>query len=199
MNRIRPITFALLAATALTAGACSDKTTIVEPPAIVEQPTTMMRDLPADTGSTGHYTFFRLKDSTIVPLADSNSTKWDLAFNSTSILTNGGANGPGEGGSILLTGMEFDTLGSAPESGYTAGAVAKDWYTYTGSTGTPPHTILMKPGVVLVIKTAEGKYAKLQIQSYYKGAPANLTGAEPSRYYTFRYFYQPNGSRTLKN
>lgn len=48
-------------------------------------------------------------------------------------------------------------------------------------------------GKIIVIKTNDGKYAKLEIVSYYK----NITGSE-TPYYTFNYKYQPNGSRTLE-
>ena len=47
------------------------------------------------------------------------------------------------------------------------------------------------PGRVLVVRTADGRYAKVSIQSYYKGAPASPTQASESGYYTFRYVFQP--------
>lgn len=53
----------------------------------------------------------------------------------------------------------------------------------------------MKPGVVLAIRTADGRYAKLQITSYYQGgAPVPAEGAR-ARFYHFRYIFQPDGSR----
>lgn len=110
-----------------------------------------------------------------------------------------GTEGRERGGSRLLQGVEFDTLSSAPAGEYATGDVSKEWYTYTGPTGTPPHAILAKPGMVLLLRTADGRHAKMQIISYYKGAPASVTGTEPARFYTFRYFYQPDGSSTLSN
>lgn len=190
------VLFAILST--MIVGACSD-TAVVEPPPLPEQPTTLMRDVPADTGKTGHYTFFRLRDSSIVSLADSATGSWDIAFNATSIITNSGTRGPGGAGWRLLSGVEFDTLSSTPAGDYSTADVSKEWYTYTGPTGTPPHAILANPGIVLLLRTADGKHAKLQIISYYKGAPASPAGTEPARFYTFRYFYQPDGSRTLSN
>jgi hypothetical protein len=71
------------------------------------------------------------------------------------------------------------------------------WYTYTGATN------LVAPiaGKVIVVKTAENRYAKFEILSYYKGAPASPApepaGADKDRYYTFRYVYQPNDTRVF--
>jgi hypothetical protein len=55
----------------------------------------------------------------------------------------------------------------------------------------------MNPGVVLGVRTADGRYAKMQIVSYYKGGASVPTGAEGelARFYTFRYVFQPDGSR----
>lgn len=188
---------ALVPLCSLATGCGSD--TVVEPPPTQNQPTTIVRDLPADTGNTGHFTLFRLADSSVVPAGDSATTRWDLGFNGTTIITNGGDRGPGNGGALLLTSVDFDTLGTAPVDGYTAGGVAKEWYTYTGATGVPPHTILIKPGVVIVLRTADGKHAKLQMISYYKGGPVSPSGTEQGRMYTFRYFFRKDGTRTLKN
>jgi hypothetical protein len=59
------------------------------------------------------------------------------------------------------------------------------------------------PGRVMVIKTANGKFAKIEILNYYKGGvtpPATATDSEKSskqRFYTFRFAYQSNGSKTF--
>jgi len=50
---------------------------------------------------------------------------------------------------------------------------------------------------VIFLKTAEGKYAKLEILSYHKGAPAAPIPTSEARHYTFRYVYQPDGSTKL--
>ena len=75
----------------------------------------------------------------------------------------------------------------------------KGWYTYDG----PNNLITATPGRVLVIRTASGKYAKVEILNYYKGGVTPITTASDSikafdsRYYTFRYSYQSNGSTTF--
>jgi len=50
---------------------------------------------------------------------------------------------------------------------------------------------------VIFLKTAEGKYAKLEMLSYHKGAPAAPIPTSEARHYTFRYVYQPDGSTKL--
>lgn len=165
---------------------------------------TTVRDLPADTASQKVFTYFSLKDSAMVTADDSAGSKWDLAFSGTSVRINGGTGRVGQGGAMVLKNTDFDTLSEAPESGYAIDTSAtqlavKGWYQYTGATGMPPHTILPIAGIVLVVKTAEGKYAKVQVLSYYKGNPQIGTATpEKARFYTFKYFLQPSGSRKLK-
>ena len=160
----------------------------------------VVRDIPADPDRKDIFTYYSLRDSAIVSPADSNSTKWDLAFKSTTVLTNSGISGPGQGGAIILTATDYDTLSAAPESGYVqdqAGlpAIGRAWYTYTGP---PNHHILMNPGVVLVIRTADGRYAKLKFTSYYKGGEAIPSTGAQSRFYNFTYTFQPDGTRSLR-
>ena len=56
------------------------------------------------------------------------------------------------------------------------------------------------PGKVLVFRTRNGNYAKVQIISYYKDAPSNPdASSDESRYYTFNYVYNPNeGEKSLE-
>ncbi len=159
----------------------------------------IVRDVPADTGSVDAFTYFSLRDSAIVSPADSNSTKWDLAFKSTTVLINGGSSGPGQGGAIVLTATDYDTLSTVPQTGYLQDQPGQPaisgWYTYTGP---PNHHILMNPGVVLVIRTADGRYAKLKFTSYYKGGEAVPSAGAQSRFYNFTYTFQPDGSRLFR-
>ena len=68
------------------------------------------------------------------------------------------------------------------------------WYTYSGP---PAHLITPIPGKVLVFKTRDGKYAKVEILSYYENAPANPDiSVHATPYYTFNYVYQPNADVT---
>ncbi len=189
---------------------------------IYELPVTAITvsNLPADTVlginaitgmpfSAGKYTFYSLERNTIVPNADSASAKWDLAFVGTKILINGGTSGTGLGGAFIYKGL-FDDVktisndsvfktDNAPASFAVTYGSGKGWYVYDQLTS------LVTPlaGRVLVIKTASGKYAKLEIINYYKGGVTLPTTASDNdklskqRYYTFRYTYQPNGSKSF--
>ena len=152
-----------------------------------------------ETIGTGHYTFFSLKNNAIVPSTDSATTKWDIAFNATTIITNSGSSGPGTVGVQIYTGL-FENLTDAPESGYTQDASAahaiatgsgNGWYNYNSTT----HVISAIPGRVIVVKTNDNTYAKIEIISYYQNAPAAPLNTDIARYYTFRYVYQEDGTQ----
>ena len=203
---------------AFTLFACSktSDTTVVNNTPVTATVKDLMADtvlgLDAKTGmpySAGKYTFYSIENNTIVSNADSATTKWDLAFASTKILINGGTSGTGKGGAFIYKGLFEDIKTIAPDSvfktdnaptayAFTTGS-GKGWYTYDGAN----NLITPIAGRILVIKTASGKYAKLEIQSYYKGGVTlspTATDAEKltkQRYYTFRYTYQPNGTTTF--
>jgi hypothetical protein len=198
--------------------ACSKKEeTIVLP---VGVSTLTVNDLAADTvtglgadgrpQSAGTTTYYSLVDNKAIASTDAASTKWDIAFSSTKILINGGTSGPGIGGAFVFKGL-FDALKTIPlDSNFAtdntnAASFAiplgsgKAWYTYDGL------TTLVSPiaGRVLVIRTATGKFAKIEILNYYKGGvtlPATASVNDKlfkQRYYTFRYAYQPSGSKSF--
>jgi len=146
----------------------------------------------------GHYTLFSFKTGDVVAISDSASTKWDIGFRSTSIIVNGGTSGPGNAGVVIKSAV-FDDVREADASGYAQdnGAVyaipagsGNGWYNYDATT----HIISPIAGKVFVVRTAEDKYAKFEIISYYKDAPAQPDANSVSRYYTFRYVYQSNGT-----
>ncbi|NSL88715.1 hypothetical protein ECE50_017875 [Chitinophaga sp. Mgbs1] len=58
------------------------------------------------------------------------------------------------------------------------------------------HIVYTFPRVIL-IKTAKGKYAKLQILSVYKDSPANPDRDNKTGYLSFRYAIQMDGSKKL--
>jgi hypothetical protein len=149
--------------------------------------------------STGKYTFYSFKNG-VIANTDSATLKWDVAFKATTILTNGGTSGIGQGGASVLSGI-FDEVKTIPststfaQDSKTSYAIptgsGKGWYNYDGANN------LISPiaGKVLLIKTADGKYAKMEILSYYKGSPVSPTSSSVSRYFTFRYVYQPDGTQ----
>jgi hypothetical protein len=215
-TKLRKIAMGLGLCVALVA--CSKKEeTIVLP---VSVSTLTVNDLAADTvtglgadgrpQSAGTTTYYSLVDNKAIASTDAASTKWDIAFSSTKILINGGTSGPGIGGAFVFKGL-FDALKTIPlDSNFAtdntnAASFAiplgsgKAWYTYDGL------TTLVSPiaGRVLVIRTATGKFAKIEILNYYKGGvtlPATASVNDKlfkQRYYTFRYAYQPSGSKTF--
>lgn len=154
------------------------------------------------------FTFYSLESNKIIASTDSASTKWDLAFKGTTILTNGGTSGPGKGGAFVYIGLydgvtavhadsTFKT-DNAPTYAITTGS-NKGWYVYDGMN----NLINPIPGRVLMIRTANGNYAKVEILNYYKGGvtpsatASDAIKSSEQRYYTFRFTYQPNGSKTF--
>jgi hypothetical protein len=174
--------------------------------------------LPADTivgvsngqpVGTGKFSFFSIESNSSIASVDSNSKKWDIGLRGTTIITNAGTSGPGSGGAFVYTGT-FDELktisadstfrtDNAPTSYAIPLGSNKGWYVLDFVT----NLLSPIPGRVLVIRTANGKYAKVEILNYYKGGTtpaANATDAEKSskqRYYTFRFTYQSNGSKSF--
>lgn len=183
--------------------ACSDDNTN-NPGNNIPQSVTVS-ELNCDTTGGKVWTFYSLRENKEIDRADSATNKWDIAFDKTNIISNSGVRGPGNGAIQLLKGVNFADLSEAPESGYFAEdeltplAIEKSnpekWYNYSGP---PNHTITPKPGFVIVMKTADGKYAKVRIISYYKGVPQAPDFNSIPRYYTFEYVYQSDGSRNFK-
>lgn len=165
-----------------------------------------VEDLPADPDTTtgggrpqgyGQFAFYDLRDSTIVlhsdesNRSDSASTEWDIAFRSTDVIVNGGPNGPGDGAAYVAETAFQDLIQVAPDS-LTRYAV-EDWYTYNANGN---HLIRPTPGRTIVVRTADGEsYAKIRILSYYEGNPDDPAESDAeSRYYTFEYVLQTEGS-----
>jgi hypothetical protein len=207
---------AMVLGVSVTMLACSkDDTAVVVPVTSIT-----VRDLAADTvtglgvdgrpQSAGTTTYYSLVDNKVIASTDAATTKWDIAFLSTKILVNSGTSGPGFGGAFVFKGL-FDDLKTIPKDSTFATDNAnassfaipfgsgRGWYTYDGL------TTLVNPiaGRVLVIRTAAGKYAKIEILNYYKGGVTLSANASVNdklfkqRYYTFRYAYQPSGSTTF--
>ncbi|TAH18997.1 MAG: hypothetical protein EAZ08_10080 [Cytophagales bacterium] len=155
------------------------------------------------SGGTNRFTLFSFANNAIVANADSASNKWDVGFRGTTIIVNGGAIRTGQGGAFIYTGL-FDELKEVPSTATFAQDNAPTslaipttsgmgWYNYN------PATMIITPiaGKVLVIRTGDGKFAKMEILSYYKDSPTTITLTTPQRHYTFRYIYQPNGTKVF--
>ncbi|OGW07460.1 MAG: hypothetical protein A2W77_03100 [Nitrospinae bacterium RIFCSPLOWO2_12_39_16] len=162
---------------------------------------------PNDVGEnlTGEITYtinaFSLKDwiyfdfskGAVVSISDRTSSDWDMGFRRAKIISNSGASNPsGRGGIAAIENAEFVSVMEAPESGYmidisknaleTENPVIDRWYLYNYMT----HELKPKKNIY-IIRTADGKYVKIQIMKFYC---EGLAGC-----YTIKYVYQGNGSR----
>ncbi|MCB0501245.1 MAG: HmuY family protein [Bacteroidetes bacterium] len=187
-------------------GTCVDTTTA--PPLVTVK---TANDIPADVNMNETKTYFSLATGQIIDSADISATNWDIAFAGTSIFLNGGSSGNGTVTAQVLSATLFTELETAPTTGYvtddesgTGLAIptgsGNGWYSYVGP---PTHKIEPIAGVVIMLKIANGNYAKMEILSYYQGNPdlSQYTVSppvEPSRYYTIRYAVQTDGSTSLK-
>ena len=154
----------------------------------------------------GKFTFYSLETNSIVPSTDSASNRWDLGFRGTTIITNSGSSGPGQGGAFVWTGLFADLKSIPADSTFRVDAApnyaipvgsGRAWYTYSQA----EQLVRPIPGKILVIRTSSGKFAKVEILNYYKGGVTPAVTEPDSvkyklqRHYTFRYTFQPNGSR----
>jgi hypothetical protein len=118
---------------------------------------------------------------------------WDLAFRRSRIISNGGPAFVGQGGIADLGAVPFGSVAVAPARGYqptatgqdTVNPAIADWYDYSFTSH-----ILTSKRHDYAVRTADGRYAKLEILSYY------CPGARPGCV-TFRYVYQGDGSRGM--
>jgi len=144
-------------------------------------------------------------------MATTSTTAWDIAFRGTTIIINGGVSfgttdepaRTGNGAVYIANGTMASVVNvnttsliqdSADRYAIITGS-GNGWYTYAGA---PTHLIAPTPGKILVVKTRDGKYAKVEILSYYKSAPSTPDAfTDADKYYTFNYVYQPNEGVTI--
>lgn len=143
------------------------------------------------------WAYFSFSKGRTVDIKDHTYLDWDIAFNRANFISNGGAtNQKGIVGIINLGRVDIDSVYLAPETGYVQDSSwfglnrnkeLNKWYIYR----TKNHRLDSK-GDVYVIRTIDGKYAKMRIIDYY------CEGGE-SACITIEYFYQPDATRNLKN
>ena len=184
---------------------CGDDELLLEPIEVM-----IVTNLQASTSSgpgdppAGNFVKFNFAKQTVVEGDD-----WDIALRATTILVNGGFAGAddepsrsGVAAGYVAVGS-YGSIKSVDESllvqdSETAKAIptgsGNGWYNYD------PQTYLITPiaGRTLVFKTHNGRYAKMEIQSYYKDAPENPNAfTSVGQTYTFNYTYQPNEGVTM--
>ncbi|WP_417799539.1 HmuY family protein [Tenacibaculum sp.] len=150
---------------------------------------------------SGEFVKFSFKTGEVV-----TGNNWDIAFRGTTILVNGGEktgisgepDRTGNAALVVVDGVFSEITSVTNDFNFVQDkegnlALPKGtWYTYSGP---PQHKISPVAGKIIVVKTTDGTYAKIEILSYYKDMdssnssnPAN-SGAQ---YYTFNYVYNPN-------
>lgn len=128
----------------------------------------------------GAFTKFSFSQNTTV-----TDDSWDVAFRGTTIIVNGGSaigitDEPTRtgNGAVSIVNNTLDAVTTIPDvSSFVQDATntyaiptgsGNGWYNYNSTT----NLITPIAGKVFVIKTHDGKYAKMEIISYYKDAPA---------------------------
>lgn len=157
------------------------------PPDPVEQGDLRVGPRTVTVDASGAWRYFDFSRGSVVE--GPGPLDWDVAFSRFRILTNGGAGFGGQAGVLPLGHVPFDSVTRVPDGGYTRVAEAADsvnpalerWYDYSFTS----HLLRPKP-VVYALRTADGRYAKLEILGYY------CPGAQPGCV-TFRYVYQGDG------
>lgn len=155
-------------------------------------------------GSKTEFTKFSFSENKVV-----TNDNWDVAFSTTTILVNGGVkmsdiepNRTGSGAASIVSGTFasvtlYPAASTFVQDAATAYAIpkgsGKGWYNYDMTT----HIISPIAGKVFVVKTHDGKYAKFEILSYYKDAPATPDATSVSGFYTFNFAYQANSTTTF--
>lgn len=154
---------------------------------------------------SGAFTKFSFSENKVV-----TTDKWDIAFRGTTILVNGGTkigitDEPERTGqaAVSVVSEKFASVTAVPaaatfkQDASTVFAIpigsGLGWYDYNGAT----RIVTARAGKVFVVKTHDGKYAKFEILSYYKDAPAAPTATSEGRFYTFNFVYQANSTTTF--
>lgn len=171
------------------------------------------KEATVDASTSGTWKYFSFEKGAEVTVTDpENDLTWDIAFQRYYIKTNSGVSGNGNGGVFKTDSKDISTVKQAPTSGYTAdkketvqlgyppvntelsynsiisggmksvnGYVAYD--PALAAQGKSPYTVNKW---VYVVKTAKGKYVKLQVVDY---LDAKNKGGHPK----FKYVLSSDG------
>lgn len=198
----------IVAMLSFVAVSCSDNNDIVPDEVVAKQIVNLHASAEGRGSYTGDFAKFSFKTGEQVTGDD-----WDIAFRATEIIVNGGKKGAlledidrtGDASLTIVSGVFSEVTEAPADSEFKQDqedllALPRgSWYTYQGP---PTHKITPNTGLVYIIKTIDGNYAKMEIRSYYKDMD-DSNSADPmssgSRYYTFDYVYNPNvGDKNFK-
>lgn len=194
----------ILAALLMGVVACDDSSTDSNP----DDNNDKSKEVMIDATAWDTWTYYSFSQGKEVEISDpSTSMDWDIGFHRYDVRLNCGASGPGNGGSIDLGVIDFNTLSQVPISGYIENdsidiievfimppdlvtvpgdTVMASWMNFTG-----PPPVYTVTNNIFAIKTADGKYVKVWLKSFHN------ENAE-SGYVTMEYVYQPDGSNVFE-
>jgi hypothetical protein len=149
------------------------------------------RTFTVDASSSDRWTYFSFSRGTVVE--NPGPLDWDLAFRRFRIIVNGGEGFRGIGGARNLGAEELESVSLLPDGGYegtragtdSVNAVLDRWYHYSFFSH-----LLSPRGDVYAVRTADGRYAVMEMVGYY--CPGAIPGCV-----TFRYLYQGAGGRAM--
>ena len=158
----------------------------------------------ADTSATGNFVKFSFLEGGIV-----TNDKWDVAFRGTTLIVNGGEKAhndqpdrTGDAAVYIATGsmseinsvdtnrlLQDNSSGSAILNNIMIddlGVSGQGWASYSFST----HLFSPRAGRILVFRTHDNKYAKMQIIYFYDSLNPDTGSGDIGGFYTFNYVYQ---------
>ncbi len=156
---------------------------------------------------SGKFTYFSLRENKVITGADTLTNKWDIAIREFYIKINGGTSATGGGdAAAYIANSTFDAFTAIPAGAsdfmkdnapnYAINPAPGTWYTYSPST----FLALPVPGKIFVIRTADGRFAKMEITSLYRnGVTPDVTASPVQKalnqfFYQFRFVFQADGS-----
>jgi hypothetical protein len=173
-----------------------------EESATIETTLEKTTEITVSASPVGNYTFFSLSEGKEIPATDSNSTKWDFGLRDLTFIINNEASGPGKAYVKIINQPYSDVTNAAVNDWRYDTTTSKkaitsfrEWATYARQVLSP------LPGKTFLFVTALGKFAKMEmikadaLNSNGEIIPPGTSGAFPTKFkYTFRYFYQKNGT-----
>lgn len=162
-----------------------------------------------DATAYDKWVYFSFADEKVVMVTDfSTSSAWDIGFHRQDIRINCGKSGIGQGGTYNAGKVDFTSVAEALETGYALNdsiEILEAFVMPPVYVIVPGDTLLAKwidisygqsgpeynySNNIYVIKTADGKYAKIWLKDYFNDN--SETG-----HITMKYAYQPDGSMKL--
>ncbi len=151
-----------------------------------------------DARSKDVWAYFDFSRGSVVAVQNPKTEAWDLAFRRHTIRANGGETNPAAQAALADLGeRDFATVRHVPDEitlisdvrsqkhPFPYNPAVEKWYNYSYL-----GNVLVPKPVVYIVRTHDGKYAKMRLLSYY--CEGGVSGCM-----TFEYVYQGNGNLNL--